>query len=248
MPHYTSPSHPSRAMNREDLAFYILALTIPLGLLGYGSWRVYLGYVQFGPAAMAAWGQPWFTAAAWMAIPLFLLTVRAVLLARREVLLAEPGLVLYGMGAGRKPIPWKHLSGIAVEDTRYHLLSLTLRTRRRVHLFPTTGKPIPLDDRFDDLPGLVEAIKHQLYPRLLPELRAQLQANQWLYFGPLRFNRTQVEFGKRSLPWQQVNGLRVQAGMLVIEWEGNRLVQIPSAKIPNIELLLQLVEELYTGR
>ena len=242
----TQQHYPSRAMNREDWMLYLLALAIPLGLLGYGLWRVYLGYAQFGRAAMVSWGQPWFTSAAWAVIPLFILTVRAVWFARREVLIVEQGLVPYGMG--RKPIPWKHIEGLTIDDTRYHLLRLTLRTRYRVRLLPTTGKPITLDDRFDNLHGLAEAIKKRCFPRLLPELRAQLQANQWVYFGPLRFNRTQLEMGKRCVPWQQVHSLHVQAGMLVVELDGNRPVRILSAKIPNVELLLQLVEELYTGQ
>ncbi len=238
-------SYPSRAMNREDLALYLLSLGVPVALAGYGLWQVYLGYVQFGPAAMTAWAQPWFVAASVTVIPLFLLTIRAVILARREVQIVEQGLIFRGVGGGRKNLSWKHLDGIALEDTRYHLLTLTLRTRRTVRLFPTTGTPIALDDRFRDLPGLAETIKAHLYPRLLPELRAQLQ-KQWVYFGPLRLNRTHLDTGKRTIPWQQVNSLRLHAGFLIIEPDGHKPLQIPSAKIPNVDLLLQIVEELYT--
>jgi len=231
-------------MNREDFVLYLLALALLLGLLGYGLWRVYLGFVRFGPAAMAAWGLPWFIAAAWAAIPLFLLTVRAVWFARREVIVAEQGVLLHGMG--RKPLPWKHLEALTVDDTRYHFLGITLRNRRSIRLYPTTGKSIFLDDRFDDLPGLAETLKKQLYPRVRPELQTQIQAGQWVYFGPIRLNRSQFEPGSRRIPWQQVKSLRVQAGILVAELEAQKPVRIPSAKIPNIELLLQLVDELYT--
>jgi hypothetical protein len=243
-PHHT---YPSRAMNREDLTVYLLALGVPLALLGYGLWRVYLGYVQFGPAAMVVWGQSWFVAAAWTATPLFILTVRAVILAQRAVHIVEPGLIFYGLrlGRGRKTLAWKQIHGIAVEDTRYHLLTLTLRTRRTVRIFPTTGKVIILDDRFHNLPELAEAIKTQLYPHLLPEYRKQWHT-QWIYFGPLRINKTYLDTGKRTYPWQQVKSLRLHAGFLIVEIDEHKPLQIPSAKIPNVELLLQLVEELYT--
>lgn len=232
-------------MNREDLMLYILTLMILFGLLGYGLWQVYLGYVQFGPAAMAAWGDPWFTAAAWAAIPFFLLTIRAVVLARREVLVMKQGLVFNGMG--KKPLAWNNLQGVAVEDIRYHLLTMTLRTRRRVTLFPTTGTSISLDDRFHDLSELAEKIKTHLYPLLVPELQKQLQANQWVYFGPLRLNHNELDTGKQTCPWEQITSLRVHTGFLRIERTGLRPLQIPSAKIPNVELLLQLVDEMYTG-
>lgn len=261
MPSTPPLSHPSRAMNREDLLLFLAALAIPLALLGYGLWQVYLGYVQFGPAAITAWGRPWFLSAALAAIPLFLLTVRAVLLARREVLVTEQGLILYGLATHRltkKPLAWKNLHGIAVEDVRYHFLTLTLRTRCRVYLFPTAGKPIPLDDRFHDLAGLAATIKTRLYPLLRPELQKQLLANQWVYFGPLRFNRDTLDAGtstllgedlsSKDLPWDEVTSLQAHAGLLFIERNGRSPLRIPTAKIPNVELLLQLVEELYTGR
>ncbi|NUM48194.1 MAG: hypothetical protein HUU38_26105 [Anaerolineales bacterium] len=244
MPSPAPLSYPSRAMNREDALLFLGALALPLVLLAFGLWEVYLGYVQFGPAAMTAWGQPWFASAALAALPLFFLTVRAVLLARRAVLLVEKGLILQGFS--KKSLPWKNLQGLAVEDVRYHLLTLTLRTRRRLYLYPTTGRPIPLDDRFRDLPGLAETIKAHLYPLLLPELRKQLQANQWVYFGPVRFNRATFDTGSQTLPWEQVTSLRVHGGFLTVERSTRAPLRLPTAKIPNVELLLQLVEELYT--
>ncbi|GAB4578936.1 MAG: hypothetical protein Fur0022_16730 [Anaerolineales bacterium] len=231
-------------MNREDLVLYLVALAVPLLLLSYGLWQVYLGYIQFGPAAMSAWGQPWFTSAALAVLPLFILTVRAVALARREVWVVDQGLVFQGMQ--KKTLAWKNLQGIAIEDVRYHLLNLTLRTRQRIHLFPTTGHPLPLDDRYRDLAGLGETIKARLYPLLLPELRKQFQANQWVYFGPLRINRKELDTGNRRLLWEQITGLRVYAGMVRIELADRSPLLVPAAKIPNVELLLQLVEELYT--
>ncbi|HNB52963.1 MAG TPA: hypothetical protein PK530_13525 [Anaerolineales bacterium] len=245
MPSTPPLSYPSRAMNREDFLLYLVALALPVGLLAYGLWEVYLGYVQFGPAAMVAWGQPWFIASAIFALPLFLLTVRAVILARREVLVAEQGLILHGVA--KKPLAWKNLHGIAVEDVRYHLFTLPLRTRRRLYLYPTAGRPLTLDDRFRDLPGLAETIKTRLYPLLLPDLRKQLQTDQWVYFGPIRFTRKEFDTGTQTLPWDQINSLRAHAGFLLVERTDRAPLRLPTAKIPNVELLLQLVEELYTG-
>jgi hypothetical protein len=244
MPRFPQKSYSSRAMNREDFSLYLLVLTGLLGFLGFGLWRVYLGYTRFGPAAMAAWGQPWFIAAAWTSVPLFLLTVRAVIFSRREVVIAEPGLVIYGMS--RKLIPWKNLEGIAVEDTRYHLLNLTLRTRCHVRLFLIAGKQIGFDDRFEDLSGLAETIKKKLYPLILPSFREKLNEGQWIYFGSLRFNKTTLDCGKRAIPWEEIQSLRIQRGMFVIALTEARPLQIPTAKIPNVELLLHFVEELYT--
>lgn len=241
----TPLSYPSRAMNREDVFWYLLALTLPLFLVGYGLWQSYLGYVQFGPAAMTAWSQPWFIAGAWAVIPLFILTLRAVRFARREVQVVEKGLILTELT--KNPLPWKNLHGLTVEDVRYHFLTLTLRTRRRVRLIPTTGRPLTLDDRFRDLAGLAETIKAHLYPLLLPELRKQLQTNQWVYFGPLRFNRTELDPGSTPLPWTEITSLSVHAGYLLIERPNRLPLRLPTAKIPNVELLLQLVEEMYTG-
>jgi hypothetical protein len=193
---------------------------------------------------MDAWGQRWFIAAAWAAVPLVFLTARAVWFAQREVLVTPAGIVVYGIG--EKTFAWKNIEGIAVEDNRYHLLGITLRTRNRVRLYPTTGTPIRFDDRYKDLPGLTETIKRNLCPVILPTYRALLHEGQWIYFGLLRFNPTTLDTGKRTIPWEEIESLRVHNGVLNIAQRDGRAVKIPTAKIPNVELLLQLVEELYT--
>lgn len=233
---------PSRGMNREEIPLYLLALFLPLALLGYGVWRTYLGLVQFGPAALQAWGEPWFTLAAWGMIPLVFLTVRAVWRSRRAVTVRRAGLVFDGMGLA--PLAWDSLSGLSVEDVRYHLFGWTLTVRPRLDIFLRAGKKISLGPHFEHLPELAALIKKHLYPRLLPELRAELHAGRWISFGAARLHCTHLEIGRRRFAWEDVQAVFVEAGLLWVQLAGQKPVSVPAAHLQNVELFLQIIADL----
>ncbi len=165
-------------------------------------------------------------------------------------------------------LPWEEVAGIAVEliassqgKPPFHRATLFLKGNRRIYLaearswwdvFAGLFGPV----RVENLPELVTRIKARLYPRLLPKLRAVFLSGQVLPFGPVIIQRQQFAFRSKSrtlaregkgVPWSKVGRVTVQSGDLVVELENSKStytkLRFPVSKIPNLELLLNLIEE-----
>ena len=121
------------------------------------------------------------------------------------------------------------------------------QTRLRAVIFPNQGREIRLDNRLQNLAELISRVKASLYPRLFPELKTSFQAGKWLYFGPLAMQTKSLRFRQVELTWEQVENIQVKNGYLAVSWkegpESARNVRIPIAKIPNLELFLQIIRE-----
>ena len=82
---------------------------------------------------------------------------------------------------------------------------------------------------------------------MLPGMKADFQAGKWLYFGPLAVQAKALSLQQGEISWEQVENLQVKDGYLAVSWtEGQEPVRdkrIPIAKIPNLELLLQIIRE-----
>jgi hypothetical protein len=221
-----------------------------LGVLapyGYAAWLYGQTLPQYGPAAAEQWSQPWFKLA-WAALAVFfLLCVLRLLDLRRFAAVHARGLRLHSGVLRTRSLPWKRISGVALSVTQEVFLRSHGHSRLRAVIYPVQGRPIHLDESLQNLPELISRLKASLYPRLLPDLKASFQAGKWLHFGPLAVRVDALRLPQGKFAWETVEGLQVKGGYLAVSWkEGQgsaRKVHIPISKIPNLELLLQIIRE-----
>ncbi len=233
----------ARPFTRRDFFLWFLpGLILSLGFLAFGLWRQYLGYAKFGTAPGASWGRPWFLLAALSLIPLTLFMLRHVRRLRRGVSLNQNGLRMVRISPQHPTLLWSQIAGIAANHQRYQLFGLTLSDQYSALIFPTNGKAVRLPGDLQDLPDLIDQVKQRVYPLLLPELKSRLQGGQWLHFGPVRFNKTRIFLKNRELSWQQVANIRVAGGNLPVQSENTPGIRIDCSRIPNLDLLLQVIE------
>jgi hypothetical protein len=223
------------------LVFFPASLLVILPL-AYGLYRAWIAYTRFGPAAAGAWARPWYMLATLALIPLTLLACYRLYQASRFVAVYEGGLRLRLSPFGYRRLAWSQIAGIAVAAYEDRFLGLPLWTRSQATLYPNQGRPIQLNARLQDLPALTRQVKGILYPRLWPALGADLQVGRWVHFGRLAVHRQSLSFSGRQIPWERVTALAVRSGYLVVELETGRRLRLAVARIPNLELLLQLVE------
>ncbi len=216
---------------------------ISLGSLLYGVWRGLYGYTQYGSVPANTWGRSWIALGAILALVILLIARRKLQIARRRVVIYQNGIRLSLSPRQDKAIYWRHIGGFTVETTQDRLLKRVLKTRQRISIYPNAGKPFKLDDRIQDLPALIEHIETKLFPFLLSELRDSFQAGRWLHFGPLAMNQQTLQIHKRQYAWEQVKKIDIQAGRLVIEFVPRGKTQVPTSKIPNLVIMLQIIEE-----
>lgn len=241
-------SYRARSFHKGDLlTWYLPGVILPTAPLAYGIWRMYFGYTKFGPVAASIWGTPWFSAAAIALIPFILLHIRFFRSRRQRVVLHENGICFYHIMKCPYPnLYWSQIVGVATKSTQYKLLGRLLNKRESVTIYPSLGEPIQLNQRLQQLPHLAQQIKKHVYPRIEPELRAHLHAGRWLYFGAIRFNRKRIAINTQTYAWKTIHEIRIQGGHLVIEFDGRGHRRISTDQIPNLEILIQLLEkELY---
>ncbi len=250
-----------RQIRQGDVLTLFLPFTVAiLAPLVYGLWQVYYATAHYGPLAASLWSRPWFILSGLVFVIFLLVMVYRLYQARRFVAVYKGGLrfnIPVGKGlALHRPyrLSWREIAGIATDATREQFLGLPTRQRLRAVLYPNVGKPVRLDDSLQNLPELISRIKASLYPRLLPSLRASFEAGQWLYFGDVAIQRLGLRTGKApstagsaAIPWSHVKNISVQSGYLMVEFKEYSALpsvqQILVSHIPNLELLLQLVQQ-----
>jgi hypothetical protein len=93
------------------------------------------------------------------------------------------------------------------------------------------------------LAELAARVKAKVYPLLLPQLRTKFQQGGPLHFGPVALHQDAIQLRHESIPWDQVVHINVQAGHLMVESSSRQPVRVKTSDIPNVELLIQLIQE-----
>ena len=144
---------------------------------------------------------------------------------------------------------WEEIAGVTTETIQNQLLGVILRPHIQGYIYPNIGKPVRLDNTIQNLSELLTILKAKLYPRLLPRLQSNLQSGQWLHFGLLAIQHKGIKLLNKhrpnraqSIPWSQITYVNIESGFIVVELSDRPRLKLPVSKIPNIELLLQLIK------
>jgi hypothetical protein len=222
---------------------FIPAIAAVLTPLVYGWWQVNYAKANFGPAVVQRWSWPWFALATVALIPLLSLSLSRIRRAHRVIKVHQNGLQIRATQGKKWMFLWDEIEGIAATSWEDIFLGVRLRQRQQVILYPAIEKPIRLDPHLPQLDELATRIKAKIYPRLLPQLRAVFEAHRNLHFGEVRINTQGIKLKEVDYAWVAVKRVNLQQGYLVVEFINHKAEKISVDKVPNIELLIQLLEE-----
>ena len=214
----------------------------------YGFWRLRQGLLKFGPVAADQWSRPWYILTIVALLIFIYISFVRIQSSGHSVIVYEGGL---GLRLKRKQVfRWEEIAGISTETSGYHFLGIPLGLGYQGVIHPNTDKPIPLTNAIQNLPELLTLLKARLYPRLTPNMKANLDRGQWVYFGPIAIRRDGLAFRKRGkysssqvIPWLRLRRLDVISGYLVVELSDQPRRKLPVSQIPNVELLLQFIQQ-----
>ena len=220
----------------------LLAVLVPLA---GGLWRANYAFSHFGPVAAEAWSSPWYILSSLALVVFTLLVAYRLMLAGTTVALHQRGLLLKLAPFNTRRLAWEQLSGIASQSVQERFLTRPLRSYHEALLIPAAGRPVRLPPQMQRLPELISRIKAALYPRLLPALQSGFDSGQWVFFGPVIIQQESLLVRGRKTAWEQVERILVRQGCLVVEFRGDSQPpqSIPLSQIPNVELLLQLMQQ-----
>jgi len=224
------------------LIFLPLCLII-LGLVGMGYRRAIYGYTNYGPAAARAWGQPWFQAALWTTLPVLLYALRRLHRSKFQVRVYKQGLIIHQPPGHKTKLRWEEITGLTKTSTKSIFLGWNSTPRHKLELHARQGKAIQLDSRFKHLPDLIQLMKKQIYPRLLPAYRSAFQHGKDLPFGTLAISREHLTYQDKQVPWAYIEGITAQNGNLIVHLGSQKEFKVPARHIQNMELLVKFIKE-----
>lgn len=109
-------------------------------------------------------------------------------------------------------------------------------------IFKNGGSLILEDNQFEECVKLVANVKTQVYALLQPPAESAYQAGSDLVFGPVKISKVNgIEAQEHLYAWMDVLKVEVKNGRLIITTRDEKTVQVKAEKIPNIEVLCQLI-------
>ncbi len=142
---------------------------------------------------------------------------------------------------------WDQIKGINTRTVREKFLSIPLRTHQQTILYLVNDQIIRLGDEFKNLSELTDRLKAKIYPKQLTKSREIYHTNQLITFGPLTLSRNYIYIGQRKIALNKIEFIGVRGGHLLIATRINHQERISISEIPNLEILLQLIDEGMNG-
>lgn len=228
----------------------ILGITGITGFLivaAIGGYFTYLRYYNNGPAAVPRMGIPLLATA----LVLLLGGSLGISLARhnwqRSISLFESGLVAIDR-RGSQTWRWTDIIGLRTQVARRFLGWIPAGSIHSCTLSGANNKQLLLDDSFNNVEELGNAIRTQVFQRHYQEAARHLQAGHPVAFGPVLLDPQQgLTFRKKKLAWEQVQAVTVGPGWVEIQPVRTNPVlpklRFKAAAISDLDVLLALLKE-----
>lgn len=214
----------------------ILAILAPLF---YGIYQAGRIYSRFGPTAMLPNTLFWFCLAATGGIIFGSLFVYRLTLSKNYVALYQTGLLINN--GVKRFYPWTQIKAIQSCKNKIYFVFFELKETYRCTLFLNNGKNLKISKSIKNFPDLIDNLKNNIYPIIKPDLNDMFIKGKWLNFGSLKIQKNSFKFQSLRAPWNLVNRITLSSGTLVIELSNHKTIHIPVCGIPNLELLLQII-------
>ena len=234
--------HVQRLRWRDLLTTFLPLTLLVIAPLGYGLWRFFYGYTNYGPVAAWHWGLLWFLTAGVLVLILLLYTLRRLLRARRMVKVFKGGLQLERPLRRPLRLRWRDIEGISAFSSQMSFLGWKSKPQPHLIIYPARQSPVKLDHRFQKLGDLTKIVKEHVYPGLYQQFKERFRQGETLNFGQVTLSQEGLSLADKDLPWSYIKGITAKDGIFIVKLSPQVLVQVPIKEIHNIEVLIQLIK------
>lgn len=223
------------------LVFGPLVLLV-LAPVGYGLFRTYYGYTNFGPAAARAWGRSWFWLAAGLLLLLLFYALRRLMRARYRVELHRNGLWIESPPGRKRSLTWDQIWGVTSFSSRKMFPFGKSKFHRHLILHHNQGKPIRVHKDLQKINGLMKTTKKEVFRRIQPKFLQALNDGKEVPFGAVSITKENLIYQKQVIPWEYIEEISVRHGILHVNLSWEHMLKIQVKKLQNIEVLIQFIE------
>lgn len=208
-----------------------------------GIYQTSTSYSQFGLIYGIRLNISWYLLSFIAFLTSIFLLVLIMLQSPKYVSIHKKGLIIKGNKVTN--ILWKDITGISSKTVRHKLLFLNLSTSYLCKIHLKGGSTIRIHPAIRNQPDLISYIKSQIYPAIFKQYQQYVSKNGNIKFGPLTFQNKYIMHQQKIIPWENIESMCIESGNLFVEFiDKKRKLQIPTENIPNIELLLLLINQI----
>ena len=142
-------------------------------------------------------------------------------------------------------IRWDEIGWVWQRITRRYVNGVPVGTDYRYTLQRLDGEKFTLNPRLAKIGELGNHLQQELFRRLFPQAVEAYNSGQELSFGKLSLSRAGISNGKETLPWEQVKGVKLENGQIVVSKQGKWLAWggTPAHEVPNLFILLEIIHQ-----
>ena len=234
--------HLQELLWRDLLRVFIPLILIVLAPVGYGLWRTLYGYSNFGPAAAASWGRNWFLIGGGLVIALLFYALRRLSKAHTWIEIYSWGLYLHYPPGRKRLLQWEDIKGITSYSINKRFFRIINRKKHYLSLHSRRYPPLQCHPNINGREGLKKTIKKQVYSRLRPKLISAFKAGKRISFGEISISKEMLFLPKQEIPWDYVEAISVEKGILNINLSTQKELDIPIRKLQNLEILIHIIK------
>ena len=199
-------------------------------------------YQQHGPALAFIRARSWFVFGTILLLILVAYLVYHILISLKRIEVFEEGIRYRTSTFRHRSYLWSDLSGITSSASRFSIFGKNFNTTPGGRIYPNSGQPIELTNKFQDVPRLIKIVKSKIYPLIWPQIKSIFRRGGSTVFGRITVSKDQMQISNKSIPWISVSRVWVNSGFLVVELRGDSNRRESISNIINLELLLRIID------
>ena len=160
----------------------------------------------------------------------------------RKVIAFAQGFVIMDANSPGAVFPWNTIRSVQQATTRHYANGVYVSTSHVYRIRRDDGVEIQLDDLIQDVETLGATIQRETFPHILLRARSLYDAGEMLPFGKLAVSHSGVSNGKETLPWSEIEEVKVAEGVVHVRRKNQwlRWSHAVVAQMPNVTVFLAL--------
>lgn len=141
---------------------------------------------------------------------------------------------------------WTDIQSIQTRITRHYYNGVYTGTTHEYTLLNKQNEKIKLNDVFQKVEELADAIEQNIYPDLYSAAADAFNNGRMLTFGPVCVDKAGLHMGKKDLLWKDIQQISLANGFLQVVPQGGGLFKnasVSAAAIPNLRILLSIINQ-----